>query len=266
MAIYEQRATLFLDLLGFRSLIQGRREKDILDSFKTLSKFAAQYEDFDIDFQSTAFSDCVVCSTKIFARNNFMPAAVLSKYAGQLALELLSKEILVRGAITVGKLYHRGSVVFGPAMVEAYELESVFAQYPRIVVSEKVFGKINMSLAVTQGAEWWMGHMPFRQDFDGMKHLDVFGPFFINQRPQILRTKKPTIENLGAPTRRLVTKICRRRQADLRISAKYEWLKSYFVDCCGRFGWGEAGPKFDRIHDIPARHNKRMESVAGGAD
>src|SRR3954464_1854589 len=117
MGVYERRAILFLDLLGFRSLIAQHRERDILESFNSLSKFDPQYEELNIDFQSTAFSDCIVCSTKIYARSNFMPAAILCRYAGQLALELLSKHILVRGAITVGPLHHKGKIVFGPAMV-----------------------------------------------------------------------------------------------------------------------------------------------------
>ena len=42
---------------------------------------------------------------------------------------------LIRGGITIGKLYHNATqgVVFGEALVEAYNLESKDAIYPRVI-------------------------------------------------------------------------------------------------------------------------------------
>lgn len=44
---------------------------------------------------------------------------------------------LIRGGIATGSLYHAKGVVYGPALLEAYELESQFAQQPRIILSEE---------------------------------------------------------------------------------------------------------------------------------
>ena len=52
---------------------------------------------------------------------------------------MMSKGILLRGGITVGQLCHKDNIVYGPAMVEAYELESKSAIYPRVIVSEKFY-------------------------------------------------------------------------------------------------------------------------------
>ncbi len=241
MPVYEKRATLFLDILGFRSLIAAGRESDILSTLDIMPALNVQFEDAstkDVDFQSTTFSDCVVCSAKILARNNFMPAAFIALYAGALALHLLSKGILVRGAITVGELYHSDNVVFGPALIEAYELESKLAHYPRIIVPDKVYGRINLSLAVLRGADWFVQNQPFRSDFDGIHHLDILGPYFAYQRPRKLKIKDSVkLEDLGHVTTRIVSKICRANYKDPRISSKYEWLKSYLEDCCSRFDW-----------------------------
>ena len=45
---------------------------------------------------------------------NFIPKMVRT---------LLQKGFLIRGGITVGKLYHKENVVFGPALIEAVKIE-----------------------------------------------------------------------------------------------------------------------------------------------
>ena len=51
--------------------------------------------------------------------------------------ELLWLEFL-RGGLTVGDVYLQGDLIFGPAMVRAYELENSYAIFPRIVVDPAV--------------------------------------------------------------------------------------------------------------------------------
>lgn len=241
MSVYDTRAVLFLDLLGFRELIASRKERDILDALTISSEnpipFGAN-ADKNIDFRVTAFSDSIVCSARILGKNNFLPAAYVATYAGRLALEMLTRGILTRGALTVGKLYHQGQTVFGPALIDAYERESRLAQYPHIIVPTKVRGGINMTLSIKLGTDWWLNHYPFREDFDGLHHLDIFGPFFIDHRPPLLKPKRSSsLKSLGPSTARLVNKVCRRKYKDERVSTKYAWMKSYLDDCCTRFGW-----------------------------
>jgi hypothetical protein len=50
---------------------------------------------------------------------------------------LIDDEILIRGGVTVGKVSVSENRVFGPGLIEAYDIESKFARYPRIVVSQK---------------------------------------------------------------------------------------------------------------------------------
>ena len=49
---------------------------------------------------------------------------------------------LIRGSITLGPLYHVGSCIFGPALVEAHYLESKKAKYPRIIISKYLRDKL----------------------------------------------------------------------------------------------------------------------------
>lgn len=44
----------------------------------------------------------------------------------------------IRGAVTIGEVYHDDRSVFGPALVWAYELESKVAQNPRIIIDPDI--------------------------------------------------------------------------------------------------------------------------------
>jgi hypothetical protein len=46
---------------------------------------------------------------------------------------------LIRGGICKGELYHDGSVIFGPAFIEAYRLESTVANFPRVVLGADAY-------------------------------------------------------------------------------------------------------------------------------
>lgn len=52
--------------------------------------------------------------------------------------DLLSIGYATRGAVVLGPLHHRDNVIFGPALVEAVEIEEGEAFYPRILISDGV--------------------------------------------------------------------------------------------------------------------------------
>ena len=70
----------------------------------------------------------------------YMVVQKLQRFVGSVAMNALSCGFLTRGGATLDKLYHKEGVVFGPAMVESYSIESRIAVYPRIVVSPKLLG------------------------------------------------------------------------------------------------------------------------------
>jgi len=85
----------------------------------------------DVKLQMTAFSDCFLVS-------DTFPAWHVLAAVQALGSRFLEEGILTRGGVVAGRAYHRGAVVFGPAVVEAHRLESEVAKYPRILVSEEV--------------------------------------------------------------------------------------------------------------------------------
>ena len=51
--------------------------------------------------------------------------------------------ILLRGAITKGKLYYNGDVLFGPGFIKAYLMEENNAHEPRIIITRSILDEYN---------------------------------------------------------------------------------------------------------------------------
>ena len=149
---FDDRYLAFVDVLGFRSIVKRMAKSDRLfetvrDALKRLNRQARQFRKYNSatrrrkggalaalpkgDLQMTAFSDCYVLSETF-------PAWHVLAAVQALGARFLTEGILIRGAVVRGGAYHHGGVLFGPAVVEAYELESEVAKYPRILVTDEV--------------------------------------------------------------------------------------------------------------------------------
>lgn len=79
-------------------------------------------------------SQTVSCSRRPMSPGG---AVLVPEIAALLAFRLLSRGILIRGAIDRGPLYHEKGIVFGPALVNAVKAEQSVAIYPRILLLPK---------------------------------------------------------------------------------------------------------------------------------
>jgi hypothetical protein len=70
---------------------------------------------------------------------------------------------LVRGGITIGELFIDNLMVWGSALLRAYELESHIAIYPRIVIDQFVLPELENNKKVTDYLS---------SDFDGVTFLN----------------------------------------------------------------------------------------------
>jgi hypothetical protein len=123
----------------------------------------------------TGFSDTVVFSWPLDAlRTNAIPTrsalAELQRKVCLIAGSARDAGVLVRGGITVGNLYHRNGVVIGEALIEAHELESRVANYPRILVSPRVL----------EHADFQLGATELMKDRDGLWCFDYIFMFFLS--------------------------------------------------------------------------------------
>jgi len=165
---YSDRVVAFIDILGFKQMIDDS-EKDkskigyICNQLCYLKRMEnnqnwnlnlieieedAQKRDinkFDIS-QSvvcTCFSDTIVVSVTYTDDNINEVVSTLIANISQIGAKLITEGIVVRGAISIGKLFHTDNgIINGKALIDAYLLEQK-AKYPRIILSDKLISKLN---------------------------------------------------------------------------------------------------------------------------
>jgi hypothetical protein len=146
LAEYEDRVIAFIDILGFSELV--RRSASDSTQLRRLSQallISPQLAD-NLPTQPKAhrearihtFSDFVVVSHEKTPQG--LSAVIYLSW--QIAKDWLSKGFLPRGGIAIGKLIHRthngntsaAPMVFGPAFLDAYGVESGIANVARIAL------------------------------------------------------------------------------------------------------------------------------------
>ena len=139
---YENRVVLFLDILGFKSIVDKTvdKEMDVSEKIQELYNIMnVMTDDFTALDKSTKvitqFSDSIVIS---FKEDEEEAIVQLFEEIQHLLVKLILKNIVCRGAISYGKLIHNDKIVFGPALNDAYETESKAAMYPRVVLDRTI--------------------------------------------------------------------------------------------------------------------------------
>jgi hypothetical protein len=242
---FEDRYLAFVDVLGFRDVVHQMAQRpelfsSVRDTLKTLDGQARRLRDHAQQIKAararakqkrvawlglntrgvemTAFSDCYVVSQTF-------PAWEVLAAVQALGSDLLARGILCRGAVVHGKAFHRDRVLFGPAVIEAYELEQSVAKYPRILVTE----------AVREAA--WGYHSGlckqrlFKRDTDGCWFVNLLAPTLSKWEPiaNPAAAEISTRKYLTGVREWLTNRLANQGQPpDLRKLSKIGWLVHHF--------------------------------------
>jgi hypothetical protein len=146
---YRSAIVSFIDILGFRELVRTQSASDILRSLRLIQKIAAPAEesllskrDLGRDMNRTrafAFSDSIVRIRPYDAEYNegsFFHELISLVH---MQAELADHGVFVRGGMSLGEIFFEENGVFGPALIRAYDLESQYANVPRIIIGPEVF-------------------------------------------------------------------------------------------------------------------------------
>lgn len=185
---YEDRLCLFLDILGFKAMIDEtakdpdksaktsyrpmtiQRVHGALSAINEAMRFALPGVGDLVNTTKTVtqFSDSIVVSYRMAERGAVFDM-LYDIYL--LQISLIQRGISVRGAISSGKLFHDDAIVFGPALVEAVELEKL-AMYPRVILSRELLA---MGMVDSHGQSDHTIKSLVKEDLDGMYYIDYFG-------------------------------------------------------------------------------------------
>ena len=146
---YDYRIVAFIDILGFTNSIQksenDREEfqriltclnglKDFFISEKDSYEIDAERE-YCADTQIVQVSDCIIFSRLYQEQGGIYQMLSDCAFATHL---LISNGFLRRGAIKYGKMYHKGTTLFGKAYIDAYLAEQN-EKLPIIKFSNDIF-------------------------------------------------------------------------------------------------------------------------------
>lgn len=241
MMIYEQRIVAFIDILGFKSLLNDTVDKSGNDDENAINAVISAYEAirdiWDLDKKSSyldtksfdtkkvsIFSDCLVISFEINQPSEVFFTLLEIKW---LIMRLIARNMLCRGAITIGKFIHTDHYLFGPALVEAYTLESKAALYPRVILERSVIdaGIENKSSHHTPNQEQEYVQALLEQDSDGMYYIDYF--FKAQSELDDPDYDFPDyIKNLANIIRKGLMGSSHPSKADIRV--KYSWMRERY--------------------------------------
>ena len=238
---YENRIVAFIDILGFKELIDKTVDKDNNDIDEEIAAITEAYKiirniwDLDevvkpdelskkIETENkkkqkvvSIFSDSIVVS---FLQTNPSEIFFTLIELKWMIMSLINRGILCRGALTYGKLIHTDKMIFGPALVEAYITESKAALYPRVIISRELIqlaGKYKSDIHTSsEEIDYVKGLLT--KDTDGMYYIDYFlGAQSELDEPEYDFPKY--ISKMGD----LIKKGCRSRRPDVKI--KYMWMR-----------------------------------------
>ncbi len=249
---YEKRIVFFIDILGFKALVEGQQRKkpeDIARILKAIKNLSIKDWGSRIKIPSkivTCVSDTVVIS---FDYKNPSSLFYAIKAVQEMQNYLIGVEgVLIRGACALGDLYHSDEMIFGLAMNKACELEKDYAENPRIIIPNYIID-IASNYSENDG---YLG-LSEKEHIQKLLKQDVDGYFYIDYISNLASTNAHNIKNHPSEDfcdGNLLYEFCEENQEwqsyliELRkviakglqienhkIHQKYLWLKEKYNEC-----------------------------------
>jgi hypothetical protein len=246
---YENRLIAFIDILGFKEIVRSSEKDsskieflysvlDYLKSWEIPENWNLQLVEIEEDAQkrgvenfdirgktnTTAFSDSIVVSVKVENNVNEMASTLIANLA-YIGAILFEKGILFRGGITIGNLIHNEKgTVFGQGLIEAYQLETNSAKFPRIILSNKLIQKLNYPLETKRNRYPYHQYLERHEDgcvgFHQMIYFQV-----IESWPEMTNEKLKKSLNI---IRKVIIKGLDTSFENPGVYEKYIWLKTQY--------------------------------------
>jgi hypothetical protein len=159
---YAERFCAYVDILGFRQLLHQLSPPKVKELLTRVHDPNTDLPFDEDEFRVQSISDAVTLSAAVTPRG----LAAIFVALETLTLDLLAEGYFVRGALVKGSLYHDDKMVFGPALVEAFRLESEVVKYPRVMVHSTVLHEAKRSVGKN-----YREHLRFSDDGPCFLHV-----------------------------------------------------------------------------------------------
>lgn len=203
-------AVLFVDLLGVREMNMSQHAaRHLVALHRAVRLLHRDFFGEASPYRSAFFSDTLVLAASVDRHtDDTTEVSDLMRQALWLQSDLVAEGFFVRGGLSLGSLHVSDQVLFGPALVEAYELESRATVHPRIVLSR----------AAAETQRGTAGGSALMCDHDGQTFIDYLGATFHDPDDgfSVLQGHQDTVVDRLHSTR-----------GNKRRWEKYRWLGEY---------------------------------------
>jgi hypothetical protein len=199
----------------------------VYGEYSTDSKFSSR--------RVTQFSDCVVVS---YLDGDFFGWMNIIGDVFRLQLSLIHYGFLIRGAVTVGDLFHNDDLCFGPALTEAAELEKL-AMYPRVILTDKFAPQslLHNPTATFDLSKGRNQNNMAAKDLDGMFYIDYFNVISAD-----FDTELDGVFEYIHDLKKLITDLGDASENNINLRLKYSWMRKKFDDMINSI-WSDGEPK-----------------------
>lgn len=209
----------FLDILGGKQLITQNADESLNLVYKSYTEAIKRYKNMaEPEFvlpNINIFSDNITVSFRIDDNfdNCFECIISVILFCTTLTTQFWANGLLIRGGITVGYCFSDNLMVWGKALVRAYEIESTIAIYPRIVIdpfADELFD--------------FLANSKYKKiickDFDGLYFIDIL----YSQR---VSKNLPFLELLIDENTKRINDL---DDKNLKERQKLKWLQNYYYE------------------------------------
>ncbi|QOQ75469.1 hypothetical protein IMF22_29090 [Pseudomonas poae] len=174
----------FLDILGFKALVDEEVRSgsgEYLEKLLRCHQKCAEIFKSDPNLNIIQFSDSIVIS-RPYDASHFIPFITsIAEYQRY----LLDEQLLCRGGVAVNQHFTNGTFTFSAGLIDAYNVESKSARYPRVVIAPDVIDLIYPSSPPS---------VEIMKEDDGLYFIDYIG-VTKDERPRLLKRAIRNIVN-----------------------------------------------------------------------
>ena len=225
---YKECYVAFLDILGFKKLIDKSECEDIFKIFHAVLNFephplVSNSEVYN-NIRYTIMSDSIVVYIEVEIEDSFIALADVCSQI-QMKLSRNNPPIFLRGGISQGTLYHKERILFGTGLTKAYILENTAAIYPRIIFTEELRKKALENTRKLFVFDY--NSMYYEKDDDGFYYINFLHTFNYTKTlapKNIEEIRQMDIDYFSSLLGHIQEVLG--KEIDSSISKKYLWLEN----------------------------------------